>query len=191
MGSLGAAGNGGIWGMGPFHDNFGRRRNKKRDSNKRESKSNNSVDAGGVGGGGYQFPLQQAATSSALCLTGDTIAQLRHRWVKNKDTLSGSQDFKVIILSLSLSLSEKDVMHAQNELSWKCYGLFDCVRNQFPLPFMLNLFWSFWQLRICVFLLCFGFWGFAKNTDFHWICFICSSSWTILRWNENCKFENW
>lgn len=106
MGSLGAAGNGGIWGMGPFHDNFGRRRNKKKDSSsKRESKPSNSVDSGVGGGGGYQFPLKQAATSAALCLTGDTIAQLRHRWVKNKDTLSDSQDFKVIIMAVQFIFS--------------------------------------------------------------------------------------
>ncbi|XP_057796187.1 protein SYM1-like [Salvia miltiorrhiza] len=74
-------GNGGIWGMRSFHDNFRRRRNIKR-----ESKPSNSIDSAG-GGGGYQFPLQQAATSAALCLTGDTIAQLRHRWVRNKESL--------------------------------------------------------------------------------------------------------
>ena len=88
MGYLGVAGNGGIWGMGPFHHNFRRRSNKKR-----ESKPSNSVDSAAAGG--YQFPLQQAATSSVLCLTGDTIAQLRHRWVRNKDTLANSGDIKV------------------------------------------------------------------------------------------------
>lgn len=94
MGYLGAAGNGGIWGMGPFHHKFRRRSNKKRDANnKRESKPSNSLDS--TAAGGYQFPLQQAATSSVLCLTGDTIAQLRHRWVRNKDTLANSGDIKV------------------------------------------------------------------------------------------------
>lgn len=114
MGSLGATGNGGVWGMGPFHDNIRRRSNKKKDTNKRESKPSNSVDS--AGGGGYQFPLKQAVTSSALCLTGDTIAQLRHRWVRNKDTLSHSQDFKDTISTL---FSEYDYIRA---LRMSSYG---------------------------------------------------------------------
>ncbi|KAH6836440.1 Peroxisomal membrane 22 kDa family protein [Perilla frutescens var. hirtella] len=117
MGSLGAAGNGGIWGMGPFHDNFRRRSNKKKDTNKRESKPSSSVDsAAGSGGGGYQFPLKQAVTSAALCLTGDTIAQLRHRWVRNKDTLSHSEDFKDTVGTL---FSEYDYIRA---LRMSSYG---------------------------------------------------------------------
>ncbi|XP_047951131.1 protein SYM1 [Salvia hispanica] len=109
MGYLGVAGNGGIWGMGPFHHNFRRRSNKKR-----ESKPSNSVDSAAAGG--YQFPLQQAATSSVLCLTGDTIAQLRHRWVRNKDTLANSGDIKDIITTLS---SEHDYIRA---LRMSSYG---------------------------------------------------------------------
>ncbi|KAG6420720.1 hypothetical protein SASPL_117257 [Salvia splendens] len=115
MGYLGAAGNGGIWGMGPFHHNFRRRSNKKRDANnKRESKPSNSLDSAAAGG--YQFPLQQAATSSVLCLTGDTIAQLRHRWVRNKGTLANSGDIKDIITTLS---SEHDYIRA---LRMSSYG---------------------------------------------------------------------
>ncbi|KAL0306771.1 UNVERIFIED_CONTAM: hypothetical protein Sradi_6094400 [Sesamum radiatum] len=53
----------------------------------------------------YRFPLRQAATAASLALTGDTIAQLHQRWVRNKDTLSRSEDFKDTASSL---LSEHD-----------------------------------------------------------------------------------
>lgn len=96
---MGSLGNGGVWGMGPFHDSFRRRNSKKRNASKNESKPSNSVDSGG----GYQFPLKQAATAASLCLTGDTIAQLRHRWVKNK---AHSDDFKVRILILCVCVCE-------------------------------------------------------------------------------------
>ncbi|KAL3848724.1 hypothetical protein ACJIZ3_010606 [Penstemon smallii] len=101
MGSLGASGNGGIWGMGSFHDNIHKwRRNKKRRNTggEREAKPSTSGDAAAASN---RFPLKQAATAASLALTGDTIAQLRHRWVKNKDTLSHSHDFKDIISTLS------------------------------------------------------------------------------------------
>ncbi|KAF3648130.1 hypothetical protein FXO38_18332 [Capsicum annuum] len=87
MGSL-SGGNGSLWGMGFFHSqewNCGRRR--KRRSNGKNSSNNaskSSVDASD--GAGYRFPMKQALTASSLALTGDTIAQFRDRWIKNKDT---------------------------------------------------------------------------------------------------------
>ncbi|XP_057461231.1 protein sym-1 [Actinidia eriantha] len=74
MGAL-SGGNGGLWGLPPFHFNQRRR-------NRRKSKPSDSADA--TGGTGYQFPLKQAVTAGSLALAGDTIAQLRGRWVKNK-----------------------------------------------------------------------------------------------------------
>ncbi|KAI8006511.1 PXMP2/4 family protein 4 [Camellia lanceoleosa] len=72
-----SGGNGGFWGFPPFQSH--QRRRSKRNG---RSKSNDSVDA--TGGTGYRFPLKQAATAATLALTGDTIAQLQQRWVKNK-----------------------------------------------------------------------------------------------------------
>ncbi|KAL8228327.1 hypothetical protein R6Q57_015911 [Mikania cordata] len=76
MGSLGGGGfgNGGIWGMRPFDSESGRRRNSP--------KSSGSSQVSGEAG--RWFPVKPAATAAALALTGDTIAQLRERWVKSK-----------------------------------------------------------------------------------------------------------
>ncbi|XP_011082974.1 PXMP2/4 family protein 4 isoform X1 [Sesamum indicum] len=94
MGSMGVGG----W-MGPFHDNIHGRRDKKRNKETRPSSSRDS--AGGAStAASYRFPLRQAATAASLALTGDTIAQLRQRWVRNKDTLSRSEDFKDTASSL-------------------------------------------------------------------------------------------
>ncbi|KAK6134338.1 hypothetical protein DH2020_031961 [Rehmannia glutinosa] len=112
MGSLGASGNGGLWGMGPFHDNIRRRRDKR----DKESKPSSSRDAAGEpAAASYSFPLKQAATAASLALTGDTIAQLRQRWVKNQDTLSNTEDFKDIATSL---LSEHDWIRALRMTSY-------------------------------------------------------------------------
>ncbi|CAN4105092.1 unnamed protein product [Withania somnifera] len=111
MGSL-SGGNGSLWGMGFFHSqewNSGRRR--KRRSNGEEKRNNNasksshtgSVDANS--GAGYRFPLKQAMTASSLALSGDTLAQLRDRWIKNKDNLPHPPHPKDVIGAL---LSEHD-----------------------------------------------------------------------------------
>ncbi|KAG8364746.1 hypothetical protein BUALT_Bualt18G0030700 [Buddleja alternifolia] len=116
MGSLGGgAGNGGIWGMGPFHNNnIHRRRNKRRNSSSnRESKPSSSSDGGG--GDAFRFPLKQAATAASLALTGDTIAQLRRHWVINKHTLSDSHHLKDII---STCFSEHDYIRALRMTSY-------------------------------------------------------------------------
>ncbi|KAL6570789.1 hypothetical protein OROGR_000339 [Orobanche gracilis] len=90
MWSLGASGNGGLWGMGPFHDNIRRRRDKRN----KDSKPSSARDAAGESAS-YNFPLKQAATAASLALTGDTIAQVRHRWVQNKESLTSAEDLKV------------------------------------------------------------------------------------------------
>ncbi|CAK9143749.1 unnamed protein product [Ilex paraguariensis] len=77
MDALGGGGNGWIWGMLPFQSQQPRSRSRNK-----KSKSSDSVEA--TGGAGYRFPLKQAATAASLALAGDTIAQLRVRWVKNK-----------------------------------------------------------------------------------------------------------
>ncbi|KAL2510672.1 Peroxisomal membrane 22 kDa (Mpv17/PMP22) family protein [Abeliophyllum distichum] len=109
MGSFGASagGNGGIWGIGPFHKRNSEKRNGK-------SKPSSSVDATG-GAAGYHFPLKQAATAASLALTGDTIAQVRHRWIRNKDTVAPSHDFKDI---MEVVLSEHDWIRALRMTSY-------------------------------------------------------------------------
>ncbi|XP_052179083.1 uncharacterized protein LOC127792581 [Diospyros lotus] len=76
MDALSGGGNGGFWGLPPFHSRRFRRIRRSR------SKPSDSADA--IGGTGYWFPLKQAATAASLALTGDTIAQLQHRWVSAK-----------------------------------------------------------------------------------------------------------
>ncbi|XP_073058354.1 protein sym-1 [Primulina eburnea] len=111
-----AGGNGGIWGMGPFYDGIYRRRCKKRTSGNRESKPSSSGDSfGGGASSSYRFPVKQAATSASLVFTGDTIAQLRHRWVTNKDTVSHSREFKNTISTL---LAEHDWIRASRMISY-------------------------------------------------------------------------
>lgn len=69
---------GGFWKWPPF-DSQRRRRNRRKDS-RRSKPSDWSDSTGGVDD--FQFPLRQALTAGALALAGDTIAQLRQRWVK-------------------------------------------------------------------------------------------------------------
>ncbi|XP_076925148.1 uncharacterized protein LOC143587867 [Bidens hawaiensis] len=73
MGSLGGGGfNGGIWGM-----NGGNKRRRPKSSSESSSQVSGDVS-------GWLFPLKPAATAATLALTGDTIAQLRERWVNSK-----------------------------------------------------------------------------------------------------------
>ncbi|PWA48193.1 peroxisomal membrane 22 kDa (Mpv17/PMP22) family protein [Artemisia annua] len=72
MGSLG-----GIWGMLPFDSQNHQNRRRKSSQND----SNNNTNVGKPSG---RFPMKQAATAATLALTGDTIAQLREKWVNNK-----------------------------------------------------------------------------------------------------------
>lgn len=104
MSSLGAGGNGGLWWMGAFHDNIHKRRGKKR--NKKPNPSSSRGAAGeSATAASYRFPLKQAATAASLALTGDTIAQLRQRWVRSKDTLRHSEDLKVRLRAHSVYFS--------------------------------------------------------------------------------------
>lgn len=65
-----------IWGLfPPFHSQRRKRRNPS-------SKSDSSVES--TGPAGFRFPIKQAATAGTLAVTGDTLAQLRENWVKNK-----------------------------------------------------------------------------------------------------------
>lgn len=93
MGVLG--GNVGKWGMPPFHS----REPGKRRRIRRSSKPSDSAEQ--TGGAGFRFPIKPAVTAGSLALTGDTIAQLRERWVKNKSLQqqqhSPAHHFKVII----------------------------------------------------------------------------------------------
>ncbi|KAI3457109.1 hypothetical protein Pfo_013772 [Paulownia fortunei] len=142
MGSLGASGHGGLWGMGPFHDNIHRRRDKKRN---KESNPSSSRDAAGetATAASYSFPLKQAATAASLALTGDSIAQLHQRWVRNKDTLSHSEDVKDIANAL---LSEHDWIRALRMTSYGfllygpgSYAWYQCLDHCMPKQTVQNL----------------------------------------------------
>ncbi|KAM7497964.1 hypothetical protein LguiA_022378 [Lonicera macranthoides] len=100
--SLGASGwgNGGIWGERPFRSHR-QRKTRSNKSSSSSSKPSNSPESTGGGGAGHRFPLKQAVTAGSLALTGDTIAQLRDRWVKNKsvEQTSNFDDFFKNLLS--------------------------------------------------------------------------------------------
>ncbi|KAL3632776.1 hypothetical protein CASFOL_025760 [Castilleja foliolosa] len=144
MGSLGA-GNGGLWGMGPFDDNIRRRRDKRN----KESKPSSSRDASSASASAsaaassYSFPLKQAATAASLALTGDTIAQLRYNWVRNKDSLTSAEDFKDTASSL---LSEHDWIRALRMTSYGfllygpgSYAWYQCLDHFMPKQNVRNL----------------------------------------------------
>ncbi|KAM7497963.1 hypothetical protein LguiA_022377 [Lonicera macranthoides] len=105
--SLGASGwgNGGIWGERPFRSHR-QRKTRSNKSSSSSSKPSNSPESTGGGGPGHRFPLKQAVTAGSLALTGDTIAQLRDRWVKNKsmEQTSNFDDFFKFSLFESYSL---------------------------------------------------------------------------------------
>ncbi|XP_057954620.1 protein SYM1 [Malania oleifera] len=72
-----------------------RRRPRPFRSQQRQSKASGSVEA--AGNDGHRFPFKQALTAGSLALTGDTIAQLRERWMRRNsspkiDSLSHSDD---------------------------------------------------------------------------------------------------
>lgn len=89
MDALGGGNPGGLWwSRHPFNHH---RRRKRRDRNSKHNASSESAQA--ANGAGYQFPLKQAVTAGSLALTGDTIAQLRHRWkVLKSEENAGSDD---------------------------------------------------------------------------------------------------
>ncbi|EPS68773.1 hypothetical protein M569_05995, partial [Genlisea aurea] len=96
MGSLGARGGGGLWGMDGFGDSIRRRRDKNRNGESRHSTSRDSA-GDSAAGYSYSFPLKQATTCALLSLTGDTVAQLRQRWFLFAASIfTGKTNFQLI-----------------------------------------------------------------------------------------------
>ncbi|XP_002530204.2 peroxisomal membrane protein 2 [Ricinus communis] len=101
MEALGS-GNGAFWGWNWELQN--QKKKKASNNNNKNNTKRNASSSDGVsgGGGGYHFPLKQAATAASLALTGDTIAQLSHRFANNKKkhthTVPPSHDDDTIIL---------------------------------------------------------------------------------------------
>lgn len=77
-----------IWGIIPPFNSQRPRRKRRNPS----SKSNSSVES--TGGPGFRFPMKQAVTAGILAVTGDTLAQLRERWLIHN---SSSHHFKVTL----------------------------------------------------------------------------------------------
>ncbi|KAH1128075.1 hypothetical protein GLYMA_06G289700v4 [Glycine max] len=101
----------------------------------------NSGSADAAGGGGYRFPVKQAVTAASLALTGDTIAQLSHRWRKAKEGGgSVSQD------ELWRYLSDHDWLRALRMTSYGfllygpgSYAWYQCLDHCLPKPTVQNL----------------------------------------------------
>ncbi|KAJ1384642.1 hypothetical protein SESBI_42358 [Sesbania bispinosa] len=101
----------------------------------------NSGSSGSAEGGGYRFPVKQAATAASLALTGDTIAQLRGRWSKAKEASdSVSQDV------LWSHLSDHDWLRALRMTSYGfllygpgSYAWYQCLDHFLPKPTVQNL----------------------------------------------------
>ncbi|XP_059663275.1 uncharacterized protein LOC132308974 [Cornus florida] len=139
MDALGGGGGDGFWGMRPFRSEQGKGR-------RRSKPSDDSAEP--TGGAGYRFPLKQAVTAGSLALTGDTIAQLRERWVKTKahqqHTLSHSHDhFKDVLWTL---LSDHDWLRALRMTSYAflfygpgSYVWYQYLDHSMPKPTVKNL----------------------------------------------------
>ncbi|XP_072963116.1 protein sym-1 [Typha angustifolia] len=91
---MGTLGNGGFWWKFPPK---GRPRRPERSN----SSSSESLGVGRQGWSLPDFPFKQAATAASLTLTGDTVAQVRDRWVNHSDAASDSEDKDQISLLLS------------------------------------------------------------------------------------------
>ncbi|CAH9079779.1 unnamed protein product [Cuscuta europaea] len=135
-----SGGRGNVWGVGPFHHG-GWNRRKRRERNTRNGESN-SINA--TGGTGYWFPAKQAIASGSLALTGDTIAQLRHRWVKNKDLLPQPPQLPDVA---GVLLSEHDWLRAlrMGSYGFLLYGpatfsWYKFLDHCMPKPSVQNLF---------------------------------------------------
>lgn len=66
---------------GSFWWNFSPRGHRHRSTRKPKSSSSESIDVQGRGWSLADFPLKQAGIAASLTLTGDTIAQVRDRWI--------------------------------------------------------------------------------------------------------------
>ncbi|XP_068643276.1 uncharacterized protein [Aristolochia californica] len=129
-------GNGGLWWKGPpgRHRQF------------RSSKSNSSDAVDGDEsavhgpGRGFNFPLRQAATAASLALTGDTIAQIRQRWMHLDRSNSRDKDV------MKALLSDHDWHRAVRMASYGfllygpgSYVWYQCLDNSLPKPTFTNL----------------------------------------------------
>ena len=68
----------------------------------------NSGSADAAGGGGYRFPVKQEVTAASLALTGDTIAQLSHRWRKAKEGGGSVSQVSTKIVTLLLLIHSRE-----------------------------------------------------------------------------------
>lgn len=86
---------------------FDHRRRKRGERNQRQNSSSESAQAANDGvAAGHGFPLKQAVTAGSLALAGDTIAQLRQRWIclnKEQHSPSDSDDSNQDIVQKLLS----------------------------------------------------------------------------------------
>ncbi|VFQ59111.1 unnamed protein product [Cuscuta campestris] len=102
----------------------------------------NSLDA--THGAGYRFPSKQALTAGSLALTGDTIAQLRDRWVRSKDVLPKHPQLQDVA---GVLLSEHDWLRALRMTSYgfllygpATFSWYKYLDHCMPKPSAQNLF---------------------------------------------------
>ncbi|XP_024025124.1 protein Mpv17 isoform X2 [Morus notabilis] len=143
MHALGGGGNGGLWGSNLPPRKRNRRNSKRQGRERSDSKLSDSVEA--TGGSGYRFPFKQAVTAGSLALTGDTIAQLTHRWRRSKAAKQDSSLTDSRGASQSL-LSDHDWLRALRMASYGfllygpgSYAWYQYLDRSLPKPTVRNL----------------------------------------------------
>ncbi|XP_010924717.1 protein SYM1 isoform X2 [Elaeis guineensis] len=86
---------------GLFWWNFSPRGHRHRSKRKPKSSSSESINVRGRGWSLADFPLKQATIAASLTLTGDTVAQVRDRWIVHRrgEPDSENKDITSVLLS--------------------------------------------------------------------------------------------
>ncbi|KMT01974.1 hypothetical protein BVRB_9g208970 [Beta vulgaris subsp. vulgaris] len=133
------------WSSHPFN-HFRRRARKQRGERNKNQKASSS-ESSAQANPSFRYPLKQAVTAGSLALTGDTIAQLRHRWTQIPDshTLSHPSDDTPKDL-IQILLSSHDWLRALRMASYGflfygpgSYVWYQTLDQYLPQPTVMNL----------------------------------------------------
>ncbi|CAL9755308.1 unnamed protein product [Musa acuminata subsp. burmannicoides] len=135
-----ALGNGGGFWWWQFSPRDGKHRPRRRPNS--SSSSSESIDLGERGWFLADFPLKQASIAASLTLTGDTVAQLRDRFLVHARRPSDSDDKEIV----SALFSNHDWLRALRMASYGfllygpgSYAWYQFLDHCMPKPTFVNL----------------------------------------------------